>query len=448
MLKRLATRTSCALLLLFSLSSHASSTLVTELQKSSDASWTVEYNISQPIKKLVFYHSPDESRGQRWRSESGEFKISYQAPRDAQEGQERQESISRKDGKPFKRARFLLTPSYTHLPKSYAPFSPLSDGGMIINSGRFFACAQACDDEVNNWHLSLTVPNDEHMILNGEILLESASWSDRDSGKAIYVGKQLPVETAGTLSIIDQGLPQEIRQSLDDNIPKLMAYFEQKLGRLTSKEKPTLFASYSNRPGKDSQGGTLPGQIFMHWDFDDLAQKVNSDEFLTQTLFYLAHEVAHFFQSASSLANNAEAWVHEGSADLFAMTALAELYPSAKHYLDTKQADAIDYCIDGLKSQSLAAASDNGNFKMDYHCGMIIHRKIQQALAKQTTPPSQYDVWQQYRKLTNAGKAAGQDTFLNAVESNTSAALRVEIEAFIGTRHIDPNSAVEALLAN
>ena len=57
--------------------------------------------------------------------------------------------------------------------------------------------------------MSLTVPNDEHIVLDGEVLSESAKWPNSDDEKAIYIGKQTPVETAGTLSIVDQGLPEK-----------------------------------------------------------------------------------------------------------------------------------------------------------------------------------------------------------------------------------------------
>ncbi|MFT6032943.1 MAG: hypothetical protein ACI854_001476, partial [Arenicella sp.] len=32
------------------------------------------------------------------------------------------------------------------------------DGGMIINSVRFYACIETCNAQINNWKLSLTVP--------------------------------------------------------------------------------------------------------------------------------------------------------------------------------------------------------------------------------------------------------------------------------------------------
>ncbi len=422
-------------ILIASESAQASNTLLTQIKKSDQGDWSVEYKAAEPIEKIVFNNSPNGSRVERWSSDSDEFEIVYQ---------ERQESIHRKDGKSFTTARFNLTPTYTHLPKNYGPFSPLSDGGMIIHSGRFFACANVCGKRENNWQFSLTVPSDEHIILNGEVLKETVSWSDRDSGKSIYTGKQKPAEAAGTLSIIDQGLPPVIRQSLDKNIPKLMLYFEKNLGKLSSNYKPTLFASYSNRPGKSTQGGVLPNQIFMHWDTDDLEEKANNDDFLKSTLKTFAHETAHFFQSTSTFDSTAEAWVHEGSAELFAINALLELYPDTKNYVEAFKAKSVDQCIEALKTLSLAKASENGKFQMHYHCGMLIHQRIEQALTQKKTSLTLYEIWQEYRENVVAGSTSGQQTFLNVVEKHTTTELRLKIESFINEQHAAPALAVNA----
>lgn len=427
---------SLALVFIASTPSHASDTLLTHLNKSERGDWSVEYKTSEPIKRIVFHNSPNGSRVDRWSSNSGDFEITYQ---------EKQESIQRKDGEPFTTAKFSLTSTYTHLPKNYGPFSPLSNGGMIIHSGRFFACADVCGKRANNWQFSLTVPSDEHIILNGEVLKETASWSDRDSGKSIYTGKQKPAEAAGTLSIIDQGLPPVIRQSLDKNIPKLMLYFEKNLGKLSSNYKPTLFASYSNRPGKSTQGGVLPNQIFMHWDTDDLEEKANNDDFLKSTLKTFAHETAHFFQSTSTFNSTAEAWVHEGSAELFAINALLELYPDTKNYVEAFKAKSVDQCIEALKTLSLEKASENGKFQMHYHCGMLIHQRIEQGLTQKKTSLTLYEIWQEYRENVVAGSTSGQQTFLNVVEAHTSFALRQKIETFIAEKHADPQLALNTL---
>lgn len=136
-----------------------------------------------------------------------------------------------------------------------------------------FSCIEYCLDEVNQWQFALQVPAGEHIVLNGTVQQGNASWIDNDDGRNVYVGPQKPLETENVIAVIDKGLPDRIKHSLDADIPKLMEYYEQGLGKLTG-IKPTLFASYANVAGHSSQGGTLPSQIFMHWDQNNLSSKV------------------------------------------------------------------------------------------------------------------------------------------------------------------------------
>jgi len=284
-------------------------------------------------------------------------------------------------------------------------------------------------------------------VVNGIVVDHTASWLDTQSGQSIYVGTQQPVLSSGVLTLIDQGLPTEIRNSLDKDIPKLMKYFETKLGKLEGKDTPTLFASYSNRPGTSSQGGVLPNQIFMHWDFDDLEKKVRKQEFLNETLFYFAHEVAHFFQTSETSATNEEAWVHEGSADFFALEVLAALYPEAENFISKKLLDSRKRCEGALENHALADASANGNFKMHYYCGMLIHQRIAKELALAKDPITLSDLWQAYRQQVKAGKAAGQATFLEIVRDYCSNDFVEALNKFIRTVPENPNQVLKKFAA-
>lgn len=64
---------------------------------------------------------------------------------------------------------------------------------MIINSVRFYACIETCNAQINNWKLSLTVPKGDYIVLDGKVLNESARWTNRRDGKAIYIGQQTPI---------------------------------------------------------------------------------------------------------------------------------------------------------------------------------------------------------------------------------------------------------------
>lgn len=400
------------------------------------ARWFVNYVSEEKLSKIFFNNSSNFSRATRWSPISNEFEIIVKGEH---------EIVQRKDKGEFGRVEFELTPNYTHLAKNYAPFSPLSDGGMIFNSGRFFACVEICDKVITHWNLSLKVPPSEHAVINGSVIEGSISWLDTKSGRSIYVGKQLPVLSSGVLTLIDQGLPAEIRNSLDEDVPKLMEYFENTLGKLRASQTPTLFASYSNRPGTSSQGGVLPNQIFMHWDFNDLEKKVKKQEFLNETLFYFAHEVAHFFQTTIASADNKEAWVHEGSADYFALNALPKLYPEAQGFLEAKQLDSRNRCETSLNNHALSEASEKGDFKAHYYCGLLIHQRIAKEIAKTDKHISLSALWQAYRQEVESGKAAGQETFLDTLNLYSNDDFSNRVRAFINNTHNNPSFALSQL---
>ncbi len=442
MLSRFLIFTLCALSAFSIETAHASSVLTINLEKrhsldtDSQAQWFVEYASENKVRKIYFNNSSNFSRTTRWSSVSEGFEI-------VTEGEH--EIIQRNDGAEFDRIEFELTPSYTHLPKNHAPFSPLSDGGMIFNSGRFFACTQICDNSNDQWDLTLMVPPKEFILLNGELIVHSAKWQDTKDGRSVYVGKQKPVLSSGVLTLVDQGLPTEIRESLHSDIPKLMEYFESKLGKLQTEQTPTLFASYSNKPGTSSQGGVLPNQIFMHWDFDDLEKKVKKQEFLNETLFYFAHEVAHFFQTTVASAINDEAWVHEGSADYFSLNALSELYPEAQGFAEAKQLDSKNKCESSLNDRALSEASDNGDFKAHYYCGLLIHQRIAKEIAKADEHITLSILWKDYRREVQSGKPAGQETFLSILNHYSNDDFSNKIRAFINNRHSNPSIALNQL---
>jgi hypothetical protein len=95
--------------------------------------------------------------------------------------------------------------------------------------------------------------------------------------------------------MIDTALPEEIKVKLNQSLPKIMAFFGSNLGEYNSHVKPMLFASYSNTSGKDIQGGVLPNQVFIHWDMDNLNDRLKDKDFIFATLWMFAHEASHFY---------------------------------------------------------------------------------------------------------------------------------------------------------
>lgn len=429
------------LALLTALSSYAksatTSTVETRIVKSSNNAWLVIYTVKEPVKRLGFVSNPDSARTERWIPTDAEFEVVVD---------NKKEYVQQKDGSTFSQVSISLTPTYTHLTKDYAPFSPFSDGGNLIYTGRLFACVNECGGATNVWKMTIEVPDSEHIIVNGKVITPTYSWLDSDDGMNVYVGTQTPVETANVIAVIDDGLPAAVKRSLDTNIPRLMDFFEHKLGKISG-TKPTLFASYANIDGHSSQGGTLPKQIFMHWNLNNLEKSSLEHDFTNKTFWFFAHEVAHFYQEDDKTplyGEGEESWLHEGHADWLAFKALAELSPKTQQFLDAKVTSFTQTCAEGLAAVSLSEAADNGRFDLYYSCGLLIHKAIDEALAGEPDKDI-YALWNEYRNRVKKGEKKGAETFLTVTKEWTSSTLVNNIERMIHTHLDNPQKTLSNL---
>ncbi len=379
------------------------------ISKSKDNSWSLTYSTQVPAIRIAFIRNPSDHRVRRWQPKDDGFEVVYL---------DGQEFIQRKDGAGFTEVTVSLTPTYVHLGKDYAPFSPFSDGGMLIHSGRFFACVNECGENTNGWPIKVNAPKGEFVIVDGELYQGSASWIGYNSGSKVYIGKQQPVKTNTFVGVFDQALPASLKTGLDQNIPKLMAYFSQHLGEIPG-SKPMLYASYSNKPGGDSQGGTFAKQIFMHWDMDTLGQKQNDSEFVNRTLWFFAHEVAHFFQRGSEgeplYGEQNQSWLHEGHAEYLAAQAVTALFAKQRSYVANKIEKMQSQCIEGLSQMALLDAAAKRQFRLYYSCGYFIHKSIDDAAkTKSGGEHSLHDVWQTFRVLVEKGGSSNAATLWQA----------------------------------
>lgn len=125
----------------YSSSASAIDTTIEKVQTENGTTWVLSYTLSTPSDRLVFIRNPDSSRTTRWLPKNSDIEIIYNTV-------EQQEIVRSKAGKTISKVSFVLTPTYKHLGKDYAPFSPFSNGGNAFHSGRLFACANTCKDEL------------------------------------------------------------------------------------------------------------------------------------------------------------------------------------------------------------------------------------------------------------------------------------------------------------
>lgn len=345
---------------------HQSQPLTLELTRLPDRQIAAAYRVAEPIRAL---HFPNELGGYRveaWRPMGNDFKW-------VNEGDG--ERVERADRRPFTAVTFIIPIDYRELPKSYAPFSPFSEGSTLIHSGQFHACLAApCEDPEP---LPIAIEAKGATIgVEGRRTLTRDQFVSENDGTSIFVGTLESVEADGFVAVIDPGLPPDLRRNLDRSLPQAMEYFASVYGFLSF--TPELYVSIDDEPEKNgkmsTQGGTLPNQVFMHFDGENARERLATEDPLWLEWFF-AHEAAHLFQqdkTGGKAGDDVAAWIHEGGADAMAALAMARRGTTERSYAQKRLEEAQTACAQGLATSPLNRATAEGKFDLHYQCGLVI----------------------------------------------------------------------------
>ena len=350
--------------------------LALDLSHSADRQVTADYRLSEATTALHFPQELGGYRAEVWKPADSAFRW-------VKEGEG--ERIERTDGQAFRQVAFTIPIDYRALPKSYAPFSPFSQGGALVHSGQFHACPAAPCEQAGPLPIRITAPG-EIVGVEGRRTPDRESFISRDDGTSIFIGTLKPVDADGFVAIIDPGLPATVRQHLDRSLPQAIQDLAAIYGPLSF--KPELYVSIDDEPEKNgqisSQGGTLPRQIFMHFDGEGANERVAADNPLWLDWFF-AHEAAHLFQQDKAgklFGDDRIAWIHEGGADAMASLAMVGRGPAERAYVLSRKEEAQQACAAGLAKTPLSKASAEGKFDLHYQCGLIMWLAIDQDLRR------------------------------------------------------------------
>lgn len=334
---------------------------------------TFTFQIERPVTALHFADDLGGYRRREWQPIEPGFRWVVE-PADPALGIIQGERLERIDGAAFDSVGFTVDQRYRALPKNYAPFSPFSDGGVLIYSGFLHSCVAFPCSGAGPATVRIAAA-DRQVRVGGRATSAVASFISSDEGTNIYIGNRAPLSVGGFAdAILDPALPDAVGRGLATSLPAATRYFVGQYGPLSF--TPTLFVSLDPRAQPDgsvsTQGGTLPGQIFMHFDGQEAGRRLDGETLWLDWFF--AHEVAHMFQrdrTSNRSGNDAEAWIHEGGAD--AMAALALTERGSGDYVRSRVASAASSCSESLASGPLTTATARGSFDAHYACGLIAH---------------------------------------------------------------------------
>lgn len=392
------------------------------LIRSKSDEWTVHYQLSEKTNLLGFARNPPVSRELRWEPKDAIIEVVQIDGKDV---------VRRNDGQAFDRVEFRLTPTYRHLGKDYAPFSSFSDGGILVHTGRYFACPETCENKDPMWQFSLTDELTQHILVRGGLHEYTVNWTDSMDGTVVYVGKRVPIETSRAWVIIDPAFPPRVVDLLSESLPRMVDYFSDKFGDLP--RKPSFFASYNaeHPSASGSQGGTLPDQIFMHFFGNALEKRLREPDFDLWLSWFFAHETAHLHQTD---ADEQESWIHEGAADAFAAIVLRGWSDRSRNYVRTRRENAYEQCQDGLQLRALESAAEDGEFQLYYWCGLILHLALDDAIRRKNPDnDGLFALWDAYEAEVATGSEPNGSTFRSVVADFASVSVADWVQDFTTT---------------
>ena len=401
------------------------------------STWEVDYTLPRPVAALRFARVDHHgTRARDWTPLEPGFELVA-----TDDG----EVVRRRDGATISRVGFAMQPQYVLFEKDYAPFSPFGDGGLLIHSGRLHACAERCEDDVEyRWRVRITPPAGAHAIVAGQVVA-GGDFLDTQPGTNVYVGQARPLDTPDVVAVVDAAMPGGIRDRLAMLLPRLMDLYGDELGRLPS--RPMLYASRDERypgGGYGYQGGTLPGQVFMHvYGRNDAFA---TEAFAVRMDSFFAHEAAHLYQRFPSLAEQGDSWIHEGGADAMSLLALARLGEIDAETARTRVDEAVAVCAKGIGQAPLLPLPASGRFELTYACGLVVQMAVDAAARRSTIGPAcdLFCVWREYQRRVDAGAPWTTATFVQVVADRVDSDTAHFVREAVTTSPADPGAFLRA----
>lgn len=383
------------------------------LSPESDGFWRAEFRLQAPAKELVLIRPSESGRIARTVFDDPRFEMAMRGE---------QAIVRRKDGDAFSRVSLREPATYYADFVGYLPYSPFGDGGVLVHTGRFHACAAPCPVDAAGdegpWRVTID-PRGTRMIVDGEATRRRKTVTDGGDGSAVYVGEGAIIEGASFLAVIDGSAPDDLVDHLNKLFPQLMDIFAARLSPPLRKQM--LFLSY-NVPGSINgssiKGGTLPNQVFMHFEGAGVAEGAGEDGFFDFLAWFFAHEAAHLHQNLHRNRRvvqfaEGDSWIHEGGAEALAYIALAALQQTSPQYRRKRLDGALDACATALETGPLYDIHKRGDFQTYYDCGLILHLAAAAGAAK--TDRDLFTLWSAFTEEVSGGAPWTTETYLSVV---------------------------------
>jgi hypothetical protein len=275
-------------------------------------SWRVDYQFAHPVSAIAF-DAVGDYRASAWKLRTPGLRLVATA-----EG----ERIEARNGKPFSKASIDITTFDGQPPKTYAPFSRFTDGGVAMFLGHLQGDARQGKRTLE------MAPVFRLHGMDGETVIAPPPGRPADSAAQrgyAYFGPAQPAPAGSVHIILDPQTPAWVRETLLDVGARVSQYYERAYGRALRAPLLILISvSALDAPGMSINGGAVTGQLAYRLSGKQLVSDHPKKRELLSRL--VAHEMAHLWQMNVERGGVGERdpWIHEGGAEAMALDALLQ----------------------------------------------------------------------------------------------------------------------------
>lgn len=410
--------------------------------------WTADYTFRKSAPVWFFQRSKDSIDKVRWRLAS--FNVVTPGVGLSRLGNF--DALYRRDGRALRHVRIRVTPFSRPLRSDYAPALTFSDGGLAFYTHHFVVspvasvvAAEALPaspdwDAIADAPATLTVRDEgQRLLVRGRAVRDAATLSLAGPDTYVYVGTGPLVATDHFAEIIDPGLPVWVRGQLDVFLPRLMAYYTERLG-IPSGSKPTALIAWEGaaRSGSSIGGSVMDRLVVMA--ISGRTMLAADPKALAALRAFFGHETSHFWIGQTlRYSRPEEGWITEGSADVLGIRAVQHLVPGYDPQPGLQQ--EMDDCLKlNGAGKPLLSAESRGDYKAQYACGALLVLAAEAALRRENASA---DALTFVRQLLDANRADGvvsEAGWLATFSHVAGPAIADRVKVFIDDGVDDPRS--------
>jgi hypothetical protein len=305
-----------------------------------------------------------------------------------------------------------------HIPKAAELFREFTDGSVAIFTGHLYVATGLPPQEGTEATttfvrcVELVARDDEHVVVQGDVRRGRTVWDDpHGEGSYVYFGTIDPLETDSLIAVIDPGAPSWLARELRRQLPRMLERYEEGFGE-TLPTRPVVLLDYSDGEEEwlDSGGGAFPGQLQM--SAIGAGWRAATPEAREGLLQLIGHETSHLWNGVlHEFVAEADAWMHEGSAEAFAALLLHENQAIDAARLAEHRTQALNACAKGLGGGSLRGSAERGRFQNYYACGAVIAFWSMAAIGEPNDLTQLFRLWRSVFADAGASPYSAEDYF-------------------------------------